>query len=101
MGKRLGDNMPIEITDRFVRVRVKHPRNFHTGSFRTHDFGRKGWNKRIGGILKKTNQWATQSYLVSKAGLLRKDKRTVSLLKDIEKKHRVSLKRVKKIFDVM
>ena len=93
--------MPIEITERYVRVRVKHPRKFHTGSFRTHDFGRKGWSKRIGGLLKKTGEWATQSYLVSKEGLLRKDKRTVALLKDIEKKHRVSLVKVKKIFDVM
>ena len=93
--------MVVDITEQYVRVRVKNPRKFQSGSFRTQDFGRKGWNKRIGGILKKSNKWATQAYLVSKSGLLKKDRRTVNLLRDIEKKHRVSLKRVKNIFDVM
>jgi hypothetical protein len=93
-------NMPIDITDQYVRVRVKEPRLFHAESFRTQDFGRKGWSKRIGGILKEGNRWETQSYLVSRHGLERKDKRTIELLRQIEQKHNINLGKVKKIFNV-
>jgi len=86
--------MPIDISNNYVRIRVRSPRLFRKGTFRTHDIGRKGIDKRIAGILKRSNKWATQSYLISKNALMRKDKKTLNLLKQIEKKHNLNLSRV-------
>jgi hypothetical protein len=57
---------------KYVRIRVRNPRKFQRGSFRTHDIGRKGHSKRIAGKL-KTGPWATQAFLV-----LKSDKHLVS-----------------------
>lgn len=50
----------------YHRIRVADPKKFVKGSFRTHDIGRKGHSKRIGGKLKSTGKWATQAYLITK-----------------------------------
>jgi len=51
---------------KYIRIRVRNPKSFKKGSFRTHDIGRKGHSKRIAGKLKK-GQWATQAFLVLKS----------------------------------
>ena len=91
--------MPIEITDNYVRVRVREPKRFVRKSFRTHSLGR-GWSKRVAGVLKDSGKWATQTYLVSKHGLLQRDRRTVNLLSSIEQRHGVDLDKVRKIFNI-
>ncbi len=55
----------IRVTDRYIRMGIRTPDDFRRGSLRTHDIGRKGYSKRIGGKLKTTGRWATQSFLVS------------------------------------
>jgi hypothetical protein len=55
----------IRVTDRYIRMGVRGSEDFQRGSLRTHDIGRKGFSKRIGGKLKRTGKWATQSFLVS------------------------------------
>ncbi len=82
---------PVEVTKRFVRVRVKHPRLFSPRTFRVHDIGRKGHSKRVAGILRKTGKWATQGYLVSRADLRRLDPRTLALLRQIRQRYRVKI----------
>ena len=57
--------MAIEITKRYERYRIRHPREFIKRSFRTHDIGKRGYSKRIAGRLKSTRKWATQSLLIS------------------------------------
>lgn len=53
------------MTKDYERWRVKSPSAFIPGSFRTHDFGRAGYSKRIAGRLRGTGKWATQSILIS------------------------------------
>ncbi len=84
--------MPVEVTPRFVRVRVRSPRAFDPKTFRAHDIGRLGHSKRIAGILKKTGKWATQSFLVSRADLRRLDPRTLRILRQIKQRHGITVK---------
>ena len=53
-------------TTRYVRYRLRQPSSFKSGSFRTHDIGRKGHSKRIAGKLKRSGKWATQAILIAK-----------------------------------
>ncbi len=87
---------PVEVTKRFVRVRVKHPRLFHPRTFRVHDIGRLGHSKRVAGILRKTGKWSTQGYLVSRADLKRLDPRTLGILRQIKQRHGIAV-RLKKV----
>lgn len=52
-------------TKKYARYRIRSPKLFKKGSFRTQDIGRKGHSKRIAGIL-KSGRWATQSMLISR-----------------------------------
>jgi len=52
-------------TKRYARYRIRSPKLFKRGTFRTHDIGRIGHSKRIAGIL-KSGKWATQAILVSR-----------------------------------
>ncbi len=85
--------MPVEITQKFIRIRLKDPKLFRT--FRIHDVGRKGFDKRIAGIRKKTGKWETQAWLISRQGLRKKDPRTVRLFmniaQELPQKERVQL----------
>jgi len=58
--------MKIHRTRAYVRYRIKDPKLFRKGSFRTHDIGRVGHSKRIAGILKSTGEWETQAILISR-----------------------------------
>lgn len=65
-----GDVIPtngvVHITDRYERWRIRDPSEFDASTFRTHDIGRKGYSKRIAGVLKYNGgKWATQSLLIS------------------------------------
>jgi hypothetical protein len=51
---------------KYIRIRVRNPKKFQRGTFRTHDIGRRGHSKRIAGKL-KTGPWATQAFLVLKS----------------------------------
>lgn len=51
---------------RYVHIRVRSPRAFIRGSFRTHDIGRPEHSKRIAGRLKGSGKWATQAFLILK-----------------------------------
>lgn len=76
--------MPIGVpvaTEKYVRIQMRDPINFRKDSFRTHDIGREGYSKRIAGIDKKTGDWKTQSWLISRK---EPKKRAKELLKDIE-----------------
>lgn len=72
--------MPVEVKGKYIRIRVRPPQAFKSGSFRTHDIGRKGHSKRIAGISRKTGKWQTQSFLVNKADAKRRDPHTMMLL---------------------
>jgi hypothetical protein len=73
--------MPVELTDRYLRIRVRDPKLFKT--FRTDDIGRPGHSKRIAGIRKKTGKWETQSWLIDRKDLKKGDMRAITLLDDI------------------
>lgn len=53
------------VTAHYERWRIRSPKAFKAGSFRTHDIGRKGYSKRVAGKLSRTGKWATQSLLIS------------------------------------
>jgi hypothetical protein len=55
-----------DVTEKYVRVRMRDPDKFIRGSIRTHDIGREGFSKRLAGKLKSTGEWATQSWLISR-----------------------------------
>jgi hypothetical protein len=55
----------VHLTGRYARYRIRSPKSFKKGTFRTQDIGRIGHTKRIAGIL-KSGKWATQSVLVSR-----------------------------------
>lgn len=61
----VGKKKKVHKTRRYERHRIRSPKQFKKGSFRTHDIGRKGYSKRIAGRLKSNDKWATQSLLVS------------------------------------
>lgn len=53
------------VTAHYERWRIRSPKAFKAGSFRTHDIGRKGYSKRVAGKLNRSGKWATQSLLIS------------------------------------
>lgn len=55
------------MTANYERWRIRSPKAFKAGSFRTHDIGRKGYSKRVAGRLSRTGKWATQSLLISRS----------------------------------
>lgn len=75
--------MPVELTDRYLRIRVRSPGVFKEKSFRTDDIGRKGHSKRIAGIRKKTGKWATQTWLINRKDLRERDARAWNLLSGV------------------
>ena len=54
--------IPVEIKGKILRVRVKNPKMFRRGTFRTQDVGSRGHTMRVGGRLKSTGRWETQSW---------------------------------------
>jgi len=50
----------------YIRYRIRSPRVFKKGTFRTLDIGRPRKHMIIRGIRKKTGKWETQSILVEK-----------------------------------
>jgi len=78
---------------KYIRIRVRNPKSFKKGSFRTHDIGRKGHSKRIAGKLKQKGSWATQAFLVLKSNrnlvpdFVRQAKRLTSRRKKKRRKH--------------
>lgn len=75
--------MPVDITNKYLRIRVKNPSAFKPSSFRTHDIGRKGHSMRIAGIQRSSGKWATQSWFISKKDLKEDDPRTFQLVRKI------------------
>ena len=75
--------MPIELTDKYLRIRVKNPKRF--SKIRTDDIGRKGHSMRLAGYNPKTAKWETQAWLVDRKGIKNKDIRTLLLLHSIAK----------------
>jgi len=88
--------MPVEIGKTFVRIRVRSPWIFKSGTFRTQDIGRRGHSLRIAAIKKKTGKWATQSYLILKKDIKKGDQKTLRLINQIKSRHgiTVNLKRI-------
>lgn len=76
--------MPVELTSRYLRIRLEDPRKFK--KFRTHDVGRKGHSKRLAGLSKRTGKWETQAWLLSRADLKKHDSRTWGMLLDLATK---------------
>lgn len=83
--------MPVEVTKKYVRIRVRDPRVFAKNTFRTHDMGRKGHSRRIAGIRKKTGMWETQAYLILRSDIKKLDPRALRLLKQIKDRHRITV----------
>lgn len=75
--------MPVDVTAKYLRIRVANPKNFMKGTLRTHDIGRKGHSKRIAGVHKYTGRWETQSWLLLKKDIKEYDMRTIKLLNEI------------------
>lgn len=90
--------MPIELTEKYLRVRLKPPEQF--SRIRTHDTGRAKHSKRIAGYNPKTRKWETQSWLVNRKDLKAKDTKTMTLmfhiLPEVPYKDRTSLQRTLK-----
>ncbi len=63
-GTRVRKHYRVHITKQFERHRIRDPSEFKKGSFRTPEYGKTGFSKRITGQLKR-NGWATQSLLIS------------------------------------
>ena len=80
--------MPVEITDRFERWRIRHPALFIPSSFRTHDIGRIGYSKRIAGRLRSNGNWATQSILISHSEPPAMKRRLRQIAKDLVRQSR-------------
>lgn len=83
MRKRKVMNMTVELTKKYLRIRVKHPRQFT--KIRTDDIGRKGHSMRLAGVNRKTGKWETQAWLVSKKDIKNRDIRALMLLNSIAK----------------
>lgn len=75
--------MPVDITNKYLRIRVRDPKSF--SKIRTDDIGRKGHSLRLAGLNRKTGKWQTQAWLVSKKDIKNKDIRTLLLLNNIAK----------------
>jgi hypothetical protein len=80
--------MSLEQTARYVRIRVRNPRQFIWGSLRTHDVGRRGFTKRIAGRLKRSGRWATQAWLISREEAYLKGNTIYTKGKDVAEKVR-------------
>lgn len=87
--------MTIELTEKYLRIRVKNPRKFK--KIRTDDIGRKGHSLRLAGVSRKTGKWETQAWLVDRKGIENKDIRTLLLLngiaKDLSKQKRALIRK--------
>lgn len=70
--------MPIEITDKYLRIRLKDPKLF--SKIRTQDVGRKGHSKRLAGYNRKTKEWETQAWLINRKDLKSKDPKAYNLI---------------------
>jgi len=55
-----------DVTDNYVRYRIREPHLFKDGTFRTLDIGKSGYHKLIRGRLRINNKWKTQSVIVEK-----------------------------------
>ena len=80
-------NMPAELTQTYLRIRVRSPTAFKKDSFKTDDIGRPGHSKRVAGILKKTGKWATQTWLINRKDLKKRDPKAWRLLRDIMREY--------------
>jgi hypothetical protein len=52
------------LTTKYERWRIREPSDFKYGTFRTQDIGKKGFSKRVAGMLKSTGEWDTQAILI-------------------------------------
>ena len=73
--------MTVELTKKYLRIRVKDPKRF--SKIRTDDIGRKGHSLRLAGINKKTGKWETQAWLIDRKDIEKRDIRVFLLLRDI------------------
>jgi hypothetical protein len=62
-----GVKVEARLTEKYERITVRDPKKFVEGSFRTVDIGPPGYSKIIRGRLKATGEWATVTYLISRA----------------------------------
>lgn len=58
--------MPVDITEKYYRYRIRSPKLFKQGTLRTLDIGDVGKHKLIRGILKSTGEYSTQAVLVER-----------------------------------
>jgi hypothetical protein len=54
------------VTKNYKRYRIRNPKLFKKGSFRTLDIGKPKRHLLVRGLLKSTGTWKTQSVLVEK-----------------------------------
>jgi len=54
------------LTEKYERITVRDPKDFIEGSIRTVDIGPPGYSKLIRGRLRKTGEWASVTYLISR-----------------------------------
>lgn len=73
--------MTVELTKRFLRIRVKPPGRYK--KIRTDDIGRKGHSLRRAGLNPKTGRWETQSWLINRKDLEKRDIRAWTLLNKV------------------
>ena len=52
---------------RYRHIRVRSPKQFKKGTFRTQDIGRAGHSMRVAGRLKRGGKWATQKFIIPKS----------------------------------
>ncbi len=61
-----GLKVKARLTEKYERITVRDSKNFVEDSFRTVDIGPPGYSKLIRGRIKKTGEWATVTYLISR-----------------------------------
>jgi len=81
-----GVKVTAHLSEKYERITVRSLKDFVDGSFRTVDIGPPGYSKLIRGRLKKTGDWATVTYLISRE--IReetKERLRLAALKDLRK----------------
>lgn len=80
--------MTVDLTDQYLRIRIRNPREFKPTSFRTQMIGH---NRRIAAQLKWSGKRATQSILINRFDLAKRQPDAVKLLRNTKRQHKIKI----------
>jgi hypothetical protein len=96
-----GNIMTVEVTKRYLRVRVRSKRAFKPTMYRIQDVGRKGHTKRLAGVLKKTGKFATATWLFDINDIKKRDPKAIATLRKVARENRVKMQVNKELKKLM